>query len=278
MTHTSPRTIGIASGKGGVGKTTLAVNVASAMAALGRRVVLLDADLGLANSQILLGLNTPLTISQVLQGECALEDILVRAGPHLTLIPGASGSRKLGSLQHQELSTIIQAVSSLAQPVDELIVDIASGLSTTVITTLRACQHRCIVIRDEPASIADAYGMIKVMAEDGPLDSVYLLPNMMRDHAAGLSLHQRFNKVCMLFLNQPVKLAGVITDDQDRVRASHRRRIPFVNEAPGSLISRNVEAFAQFLLAQPERPAHGGMEFFAERLFLPSAEGTSDHA
>lgn len=266
MSFTAPKIVGIASGKGGVGKTTLAVNLACSLAASGQKVLLLDADMGLANSQILLGVGTPRNIGHVIAGENTLADILVDAGPNLQLVPGASGAKRLGSLRETEVHAIINSFSSLETPVDYLIVDIAAGISQTVLAFLKACQYQVIVIRDEPASVADAYGIIKTMMEDMPLDTVHLLPNMMPDHASGTLLHARFNAVCTRFLGQPVGLAGVIRSDAAVVQESYKTKKPFAKTAPDSEISKDIRALGKFLGELPIRPPHGGIEFFSDRM------------
>ena len=164
--------IGIASGKGGVGKTTIAANLAVALAARGKNVMLFDADLGLANAQLALGCKAPYNFSHVISGEKTLKEIIVDGPKGVKLVPGASGIQHLASLSATESAGIIHAFSELEDGLDYFIVDMAAGLSDSVMTFLSACQHRFIVVKNEPSSIADAYATIKVMIQNYGLDNI----------------------------------------------------------------------------------------------------------
>ena len=205
---TQPRVIGVASGKGGVGKTSIAVTLATLFAEEGRRTLLLDADMGLANSQILLGCSVPRHMGHVLEGKAPLEDILVEVQPNLHLVPGASGVKTLGALDETMTHHVIRAFSSLDRPVDVMIVDIAAGISPSVLTFLKACQQQLIVMKDEFSSIADAYGLVKVLAEDLPLAGMALVPNGVESQGAGERLHAHFSSVCERFFGQGIPLGG----------------------------------------------------------------------
>ncbi len=181
----TPQVIGIASGKGGVGKTTITVNLAVALAKQGHRVLLLDADLGLANAQLALGCQAPFNLGHVLRGEKTLEEIIVRTDQGVGLVPGASGVRELAALDDRQVAAIVHAFDDLTEPVDFLLVDVAAGLSPSVLQIMAACQRRFVVLCDQPASIADAYGLIKVMATEEMLDEIYVLPNSAQSQAHG---------------------------------------------------------------------------------------------
>jgi flagellar biosynthesis protein FlhG len=144
------RVIAVASGKGGVGKTTVSVNVAVALAKMGQRVALLDADMGLANVDILLGIYPKFNLAHVLSGEKALNEIMLDGPYGLKVIPGASGIQKMSELSTIEQAALIRAFSELDQDLDILIVDTAAGISASVINFVRACQEIKVVICDEP--------------------------------------------------------------------------------------------------------------------------------
>ena len=195
-----PQVIGIASGKGGVGKTTVSINLAVALAMRGHRVMLLDADMGLANAQIALGAHAPLNISHVLSGQNTLEQVAVTTSQGVRLIPGASGVRDMAALGIEQVAAVIRAFDQLSEPVDYLLVDAAAGLSPSVLEFMAACERRVVVVTDQPSSIADAYALIKVMSSEMGLDEIYLLPNMVEDADAGRILYRRLNDVCSRFL------------------------------------------------------------------------------
>ena len=260
-----PEVIGIASGKGGVGKTTVSVNLAVALAAQGKRVLLFDADLGLANAQIALGHRAPFNMSHVISGEKSLADIVTTTAQGVRLIPGGSGLLDMAALGHKEAAGVVQAFSELEEDLDYLIVDIAAGISPQVMTFMRAVQRRLIVVRDEPSSIADAYGTIKVLAQEGAADQIYLVPNMVDSQAAGEMLFKRIQDVSLRFLGQPLHYLGSIEADE-MVLTSLRQHKPLVALAPGSLASRNFRALANEIgQLSPLEGSLGGLSFFIER-------------
>jgi flagellar biosynthesis protein FlhG len=186
----TPKTevIGVASGKGGVGKTTVSINLAVALAQRGHQVMLFDADLGLANAQIALGARATYNLSHFLSGDKTLEEITITTRQGVRLIPGASGVHELAGLNNVQAASIVQAFSSLSGQIDYLIVDVAAGISPSVLSFLAACQRRFIVVKDDPSSIADAYGTIKVLNQQMDLDEIYLLPNQVGSQAEGWKL------------------------------------------------------------------------------------------
>ena len=138
--------IGIASGKGGVGKTTVSVNLAVALAQRGHKVMLLDADLGMANAQIALGVHAPFNLGHVLRGEKSLQEVIVTATQGVRLVPGASGLRDIAALDAVQIASIVQAFDTLDEPVDFLLVDVAAGISPAVLEFMAACQRRYVVV------------------------------------------------------------------------------------------------------------------------------------
>ncbi|MEY2994040.1 MAG: Flagellum site-determining protein YlxH [Pseudomonadota bacterium] len=266
MKMSSPQVIGIASGKGGVGKTTVSINLATALQATGKRVMLLDADLGLANAQIGLGCQTQYNLGHLLRGERTLEEIIITTPQGIRLVPGASGVRELASLDAAQVAAIIRAFTELEEPVDYLLVDVAAGLSSSVIAFLSACQRRFVVVCDQPASIADAYGLIKVMTKDEHLDEIYLIPNMVPNQSAGQQLYKRISQVCDRFLQQPVHaLPGIAADEL--VLESLRKYKSVLDHAPGSAASRDFRNLAQAVTALPPiTHASGRIQFFVERM------------
>lgn len=258
--------IGIASGKGGVGKTTVSVNLAVALQGMGNQVMLFDADLGLANAQIALGCRSPYNMSHFLSGEKTLEEIVVTTRQGVKLVPGASGLQDMASLSELQAARIVQAFSSLEGKIDYLIVDMAAGIAPLVTTFMAACSRRFVVVRDDPSSIADAYGTIKVLVQDHDLDEIYLVPNAVPSEAEGRYLYERINQVCARFLKRPVKYLGSIEEDELVLQALKKYQ-SVIEYAPGSAAARDFRRLADTTEHLPDdAPTSGGLQFFVERL------------
>jgi flagellar biosynthesis protein FlhG len=270
----TPQVIGVASGKGGVGKTTIAVNLAAALGQRGHRVLLLDADLGMANAQVALGVRSPLNISHLLSGENKLHELLVEAAPGVQLVPGASGLRDMAALDMSQVATIIHAFDELQESVDYLIVDVAAGISPSVLTFMAACQRRIVVLQDQPAAIADAYGLIKVMTQDQDLDEVYLVANAVQGEAHGQQLAKFVNDVTLKFLGHTVKYLGCVGADET-VQQAQRKYRSVVDFAPSSRAASDLRRLAQTLEKLPVLQEPGGqMQFFMGRMLQAQQAAT----
>ncbi len=262
----TPHVIGVASGKGGVGKTTVAVNLAAALGQRGHRVLLLDADLGMANAQVALGVRTQWNISHLLSGQKRLDEIIVYAAPGVHLVPGASGLRDMAALNMAQVASIIHAFDSLHESVDYLIVDVAAGISPSVLTFMAACQRRLVVLQVQPAALADAYGLVKVMIQDQGLGEIYMVANAMDSEAQGQQLSHFVNDVTMRFLGRTVKHLGSISADE-LVQQAQRKYRSVVDFAPGGRAAADFRRMAQAVeklmpIAEPE----GHLQFFMERM------------
>ncbi len=265
--------IGIASGKGGVGKTTLSANLAVALTMMGKQVMLLDADLGLANAQIALGCQTQHNLSHVIAGEKTLKEIIVTSRQGVKLVPGASGVHHMAAISPAITAGIVQAFSELDDEIDYLIVDTAAGIAPSVLAFMEACQRRFVVVRDEPSSIADAYGIMKVMTRDLELDEIYLIPNMVDSQAAGAQLYRRFNEVCDRFLGKTLQDLTSIEADE-LVLTALKKYQSILEFAPGSAGARDFRRLADAMTNLPEiSSASGGLQFFMERLVKPGKGG-----
>jgi flagellar biosynthesis protein FlhG len=259
--------IGVASGKGGVGKTTVSVNLSVALAALGHKVMLFDADLGLANTQLALGVRPPYNFSHVLDGKKTLSEVIINTPQGVMLVPGASGVQKMASLGTQEIGQIVAAFSELDLDIDYMIVDAAAGIAESVMMLMAAVQRRYIVVKDEPSSIADAYGAIKILTRDYKLDQIYLIPNMVDNQTAGRQLYSRINDVCGRFLGHTLSyLHSIEGDDSIMVAQRHHRSV--LEQAPSSAAARDFRLLAEATRALPPIPGpSGSTQFFVERMF-----------
>lgn len=268
--ESTPRVIGIASGKGGVGKTTTSINLAVALAQRGFRVMLLDADVGLANAQIGLGCQAQFNLSHVLKGEKRLEEIIVTAKPGVRLVPGTSGMREMAALDPAQIAAIIHAFSDLKEDVDVLLVDIAAGISPSVLAFLGACHYRIVVVCDQPASIADAYGLIKVMTMEEDLDQIHMVANMVASPNQGFDLYRRLNHVCNRFLGQSIGYLTSIEADEV-VLDAWRKYQTSVEYAPASAGARDFRRLSDRIVELPEVVRSSGrIQFFMERSLTPA--------
>tara|TARA_B110000003_G_scaffold275086_1_gene316716 strand:- start:159 stop:986 length:828 start_codon:yes stop_codon:yes gene_type:complete len=262
----STQVIGIASGKGGVGKTTVSANLAVSLAALGKKVMVFDADLGLANAQLALGCQAKYNFSHVLSGEKTLQEIIVNGPMGVQLVPGSSGLQHMASLSIAETAGIIQSFAEIEGTLDYLIIDLAAGLSDTVMMFIGACQHRFIVVKDDPSSIADAYASIKVMIQDYHLDNISIITNCMPFPEAGNRLYQGINSVIQRFLGGQVGHLGTIREDEMVLRAIRASK-PLLKFSPSSAAARDFEKLAKAVTRLTTKtPISGGLQFFLERL------------
>jgi flagellar biosynthesis protein FlhG len=260
------RVIAVTGGKGGVGKTSVAVNLAAALARRGRRVVLMDGDLGLANADVLLGLSPPYTLAHVLSGERSLEEVLVEAPQGFPLLPGASGCADLAQLAAEAHLSLVRAFSALPLPLDTLLIDTAAGLGHGVLQFSQAAQHVVVVLCDEPASLTDAYALVKVLNRRHGVRRFQVLTNLTRGERAGEQLFERFARVAARFLDVTLEYAGEIPADE-AVRRAVRAQRTVLEAYPASPAARGFKNLAARAdtWAIPEGP-RGNIEFFVERL------------
>ncbi|HKT72902.1 MAG TPA: MinD/ParA family protein [Steroidobacteraceae bacterium] len=258
--------IAVTGGKGGVGKTSVSVNLATALAAGGKRVVLLDGDLGLANADVFLGLSPRYTLAHVLSGERTLDEIMVEAPQGFHVIPAASGAADMANMGAAEHLGLVQAFSTLASRVDVLIVDTAAGLAHSVLQFSQAAQHVVVVICDEPASVTDAYALVKVLSRNHGVSRFRVVTNQVRSAGAGAELFRRFELVTARFLDVVLEFAGEIPEDE-YLRRSVREQRPVFEAYPASPASRAFKKLAARADKWPVPPGpRGNIEFFVERL------------
>jgi flagellar biosynthesis protein FlhG len=264
--QTATQVIGIASGKGGVGKTTTSVNLAVALAELNKRVMLFDADLGLANAQLLLGCRAPFNLSHVLSGQKQLKEIIIEGPSGVQLVPAASGLQHMAALNETQTASIINAFSEIDEHIDYLILDMGAGIADMVMTFLQACQHRFIVLKNEPSSIADAYGIVKVMIKEHQLNNIGLIPNCVKSQAEGERLYGNINSVIGNFLGDHVDYIHSIREDEMVLRAIKASQ-PVITHSPYTAASKDYMALAKQVISRSTEPKmSGGMQFFFERM------------
>ena len=258
--------IAVTGGKGGVGKTNVSVNLALALADLGRRVMLMDADLGLANIDVLLGLSAKKTLADVITGECDLRDVLIQGPGGIRIVPAASGAQMVVPLSAAPHAGLILAFSDISDNLDVLVVDTAAGIGDSVVSFVRAAQEVIVVVCDEPTSITSAYALIKLLNRDFGMNRFRILANMTHSPQEGRNLFAKLTKVTDRFLNVALQYAGAVPYDECVRKAVQKQRA--VYEAfPRSKSALAFKAIAQKVDAWP-LPAspRGHLEFFVERL------------
>lgn len=266
------RVVAVTGGKGGVGKTNVSVNLAVALAELERRVMLLDADLGLANVDVVLGLHPPFDLSHVIRGERELQEIVMQGPGGIQVIPGASGVKQMAALSEAEHAGLIQAFSDLGADLDTMVVDTAAGISDTVISFARAAHEVLIVVCDEPASLTDAYAIIKLLNRDHGQTRFRVLANMVQSNQEG---HELYNKLCRVtdrYLDVMLGYMGSIPHDE-ALRKAVRGQRAVVQAYPRSRVAQAFRSLARKIDALPMPiGANGQLQFFVERLIQYSTE------
>ena len=282
MTHIHPglrggatptRVIAVTSGKGGVGKTTVSINLAVALGEFGYEVMLLDADLGLANVDVLLGLSPQRTLSDVIEGKCALADIIVYGPEGIGIVPAASGIQRMAELTDFERAGLLGAFGQLEQTADFMIVDTAAGIASNTLQFCDASQEVLVVVCDDPASITDAYATIKVLNQRTGRQRFRVLVNMARHEAVAMQLYQRLVEVTDRYLNVSLDFAGRIPFDAV-VGAAMRRRQCVIKAYPASKSALAFKNLASTTDNWPiPRGASGHLEFFVERVVRSESRG-----
>lgn len=264
------RVIAVASGKGGVGKTSVSVNLAAAMVAAGQRTLLLDTDLGLANVDVMLGLAPRHTLADVFADRCELRDTVIQAPNGLMVVPAASGKRHMTELTPAQHVGLVHAFSQLDLDLDVMVVDNAAGIADGVLTFCQAAQDVIVVVCDEPASVTDAYALIKVLSRDRGVNRVQVLANQVQDQREGRQLFDKLERVSSRFLDVTLNYLGAIPRDEWLRRAVQRQE-PVVDafpSAPSSVAFRDIARRSRQW--QSPAGARGHVEFFLERLVAPA--------
>jgi flagellar biosynthesis protein FlhG len=258
--------IAVASGKGGVGKTNVSVNLATSLAANGDSVMLMDADLGLANVDLMLGLRPEYNLSHVMSGERNLEEVIVEGPGGIKIVPASSGIKQMAELAPAEHVGLIRAFSELTFDLDVLIVDVAAGISDSVISFSRAAHEVIVVVCDEPASLTDAYALMKVLNGEHGVTRFQILCNMTHSAQEGRDLYAKLLAVTDRYLDATLNYMGSVPYD-DYLKKAVKKQKPVVNAYPRS---RSAMAFKNLAVKADKWPrpesAGGHLEFFIERL------------
>ncbi|MFP3927581.1 MAG: MinD/ParA family protein [Desulfobacteraceae bacterium] len=261
------RVISITSGKGGVGKTTIAANLAVALCTMNQRVLVLDADLGLANMDVMLGLNPHYTIYHLLRGERALEEIIVQGPGGFQLLPAASGIPELTELNSSQRLVLLDELDALKDRFDVLLIDTGAGISSNVMYFNFAAMDKVVVVTNEPTSLTDAYALIKVLTGKYKQKRFKILINAARNGEEANRIYRHLSLVVDQFLGSPsLDYVGWIPYDR-QMSAAIRKQQTVMELYPEAAASRHIRALAKALLASNEGAVlEGDIRFFWQKI------------
>ncbi len=270
------KVITVTGGKGGVGKTSVSLNLAAALSKLGKKVMLFDADLGLANIDVMLGLRVTKNLGHVLRGECTLKEIIHDGPLGLRIVPASSGLKEMVNLSVDEHAGLIRAFSSLEEDIDVLIVDTAAGISDMVLSFARAAQDVVIVVCNDPTSFSDAYAQMKVLSKDYGLTRFKIVANEVHSLDEGKMMFRKLLSITDRFLDVTLELASCIPLDPNMKNAIKKASC-IVDLYPESPASKAFKALAVRAASWPVPDRAGGhLEFFVESLVSRGGNGDSD--
>jgi len=245
--------IALASGKGGVGKTNISVNLAIALRKLNKRVTLFDADMALANAHIVMGVQPTLTLLDVLDHENSLTDVCTTGPLGVRLISGGSGLNQLMNVSSEQRSKLIHSFSELEATCDYIIVDTAAGIEDNVLEFVRACNRIMIIVVGEPAAFIDAYACIKVLHQNYGIDNFDVIVNRSRDDAHGNDIFKRFKGIVERFLNTSLYHVASIPED-NQLHVSVARCSPITIMNPDAPSARAITTLAESLIKTDSSP------------------------
>lgn len=237
----SSRVITVTSGKGGVGKSNFSANLAITFAKMGKRVVIVDADFGLANIEVIFGILPTYSLVNVLRGEKGIHEVLTNGPCGIKFISGGSGLRELANVSDRQLSYFLDQFAYLDQISDIIIIDTGAGISKTVVNFIKASDETIFITTPEPTSITDAYALIKTVCEyDGGSPAFKIVVNRVDDEEEGNEVFSKINRVAYKFLNIKIENLGSIPYDRDLVRAVKNQQ-PAIISYPNSMFSKSIE-------------------------------------
>jgi len=260
------RVIAITSGKGGVGKTNIVANLGLALSRLGKKVLILDADLGLGNLDVLLGLAPRYNLSHVISGEKSLEEIILKGPGKLEILPASSGIQELTQLSKQQKIQILTKLDLLIDSFDVLLIDTAAGISTNVLDFNATAQEILVVVSPEPTSLTDAYALMKVLSLKYSEKHCKLLVNQAANDQEGRDIYRQLNIVTERFLDISVKYFGCVLFDENVTRSVRRQQM-VLELYPDSPASKSLGMLAKKIKnMKSSKTTKGGSNLFWEHL------------
>ncbi len=261
------RVISVTSGKGGVGKTSITANLAVAFQKLNKKVLILDADLGLANMDIMLGINPRYTISNVLNGEKSLEEVIVETPAGFKLLPAASGTQELTELDENQKRFLLNELDAIHEEFDIILIDTSAGISSNVMYFNFAAMERLVVLTNEPTSLTDAYALIKVLTNTYNQKRFKILINLVHDGNEADRIFRSLSIAADKYLQSPsLDYLGWIPYDKMLPKAIRKQK-PLINIHPNTPAAKSITALAEkILFKENDLNFEGDIKFFWRRL------------
>lgn len=259
-----PKVIAVSSGKGGVGKTNFVVNIATYISALGKKVLVIDADLGLANIDVLLGIAPKYNLRHVLMGQKRLSEIIINGPSGILILPASSGVRELTNLNNFQKIQMLSEIESLDIPLDIILIDTGAGISDNVLFFCGSAQETIVIVTSEPTSLADAYALIKILAKDFGKECFKVLVNMTRSEKEAFSTFRKLAIVTDKFLNLSIDYLGWLPYEP-HVKDAIIAQKTFVSLYPNSPFTKRLYGLGEKLLEMTPKDSEGGLQIFFKK-------------
>lgn len=264
----APHTLAVTSGKGGVGKTLVTVNMAINLARQGKKVLVMDADLGLANIDVVLGLTPKYTVQDVMDGRLTLDDVAIEGPEGIVILPAATGVSELSNLDESQKLALMDHIDHWNANFDVVLVDTGAGISPNVLYFILAVEEVLVVVTPDPTSITDAYALIKVMFSNHRISQFNILVNQAKEKTEALDVFKTLHRVADRFLNVGLNFMGFIPDDPHLVRAVRQQQAVttlYPNAPSTHAFAEAVEKVQKRWEKSDQRD--GRMTFFGRRQF-----------
>jgi flagellar biosynthesis protein FlhG len=263
--NTGAKVIAVTSGKGGVGKTNIAANLAYLFSKMGKKVLLLDADAGLANIDVLLGISPHFNLYHLFRGEKTLPEIAIKGPGGMIIIPAASGIQQMADLSAGQKLTLVEELDNYNEKIDVMIIDTAAGITGNVMYFNTAARDIIVVISPDPTSLTDSYALIKILSQGYAVHHFKVLANMVKDAGEAFEVYKRLSGATNHFLNVSVGYLGYVTRDRC-VSASIKQQSLFAEIYPSSRASRLLAAIADEIWREESRTSgsRGMIKFFGD--------------
>lgn len=260
------RVIAVTSGKGGVGKTNITANFAYIFSKMGKRTLLLDADTGLANIDVILGITPKYNLYHVLRGEKTLSEAVVEGPGGIKILPASSGIQGMADLSKGQKFTLLEEMDGLDEDFDFMLIDTAAGITDNVMYFNMVAKEIIVVVSPEPTSLTDAYALIKILYQNYKARCFMLLVNMAKDSNEAIEVYTRLSNATNHFLGLPIEYLGYIPHDQNVSKAVRKQRLLteiFSNSKASKSMSKIIE---KLCLKQPEDYENGTIKFFGRSI------------